>query len=86
MNTKILGIAILLVVSLVFSGCIQSKAPAVDTTTTTLAPTSASVVSDLTETSTGTGTNDITSSDLEAIQNDLDEIDVGVDELSESDI
>lgn len=85
MNTKILGLSILVVFTLFFSGCIQSKAP-VDSGANATVPTSQSVVSDLTEASTGSGANDITSSDLDAIQNDLDEIDVGVDELSNSDI
>lgn len=80
-----IGLSILLIISLVFSGCIQSKPPVNTNTTTPPAPTSQSVVDDLTA-GTGTGTNDITSSDLDGLQSDLDGLDVSVDELSQSDI
>ncbi len=82
-----LGLSILLVASLVFSGCVQSKAPTANTNTVPIvnAPTAESVVSDLTA-GTGNTPSDITTSDLDSIQTDLDELDVSVDELSESDI
>lgn len=85
MNKTMIGLSILLIISLVFSGCIQSKAPTNTNTTIPSTPTSQSVVDDLTA-GTGTGTNDITSSDLDGLQSDLDGLDVSVDELSQSDI
>lgn len=87
MNKTFAGLSLLLLVSLVFSGCVQSQTPENTTVpiNTVSAPTAESVVDELAG-GTGTGSNDITPDDLDTLQNDLDELDVSVDELSQSDI
>ncbi len=88
MNKQTIGITMaVLLLGVVLSGCAQG--PGYSGTDTPLIPdagdTSDMVVSDLTA-GTGTGSDDVTTEDMDSLQSDLDELDVTTDELSESDI
>lgn len=94
MNTTKLLPALLVVglVLIALSGCTstntQTSTPPLtggDAPGAVTAPTNESLATELTS-GTGTGTNDITTNELDALQNDLDEIDIAADSSEESNI
>ena len=92
MHVRVAGLGILILVLLL--GCVQSTtttngdAMSHDDTTMSdhTATGAATAVTNELSNGTGTGSNDITSDDLDSLQNDLDNLESGVDGLAESDI